>query len=303
MQEAGTNNLEAARVKAQVLIEALPYIERFYGKTIVIKYGGHAMASEELKDAVMQNIVLMKYVGMNPVVVHGGGPAITGMLDRLGIESQFVGGLRVTDQDTMEVAEMVLGGKINKEIVTRLCSLGGKAIGLTGKDAGLIRARKKMGRILDKNGSEQLQDIGLVGEVEKIDPAIVNTLLKEGYIPVISPIGCGEDGESYNINADYVAGELAAALGADKLIILTDVRGIMKDINDENSLLSEIKVQEVPFLIAQGIIKGGMIPKIECCVHAVDSGVNTAHIVDGRIPNSILLEIFTRVGIGTMVAG
>ncbi len=303
MQEAGTNNLEAARVKAQVLIEALPYIERFYGKTIVIKYGGHAMASEELKDAVMQNIVLMKYVGMNPVVVHGGGPAITGMLDRLGIESQFVGGLRVTDQDTMEVAEMVLGGKINKEIVTRLCSLGGKAIGLTGKDAGLIRARKKMGRILDKNGSEQLQDIGLVGEVEKIDPAIVNTLLKEGYIPVISPIGCGEDGESYNINADYVAGELAAALGADKLIILTDVRGIMKDINDDNSLLSEIKVQEVPFLIAQGIIKGGMIPKIECCVHAVDSGVNTAHIVDGRIPNSILLEIFTRVGIGTMVAG
>jgi len=199
LQEAGINNLEAARVKAQVLIEALPYIERFYGKTIVIKYGGHAMASEELKDAVMQNIVLMKYVGMNPVVVHGGGPAITGMLDRLGIESQFVGGLRVTDQDTMEVAEMVLGGKINKEIVTRLCSLGGKAIGLTGKDAGLIRARKKMGRILDKNGSEQLQDIGLVGEVEKIDPAIVNTLLKEGYIPVISPIGCGEDGESYDL--------------------------------------------------------------------------------------------------------
>lgn len=279
--------------KASILVEALPYIKKFYGKTVVIKYGGHAMINCELKQAVMTDLVLMKFVGINPVVVHGGGPEITGMLKRLGIESQFVGGLRVTDSATMEVVEMVLG-KLNKEIVALINKFGGRGVGLSGKDANLITATKKLGA--------GQQDIGLVGEVAQINPQLVETVIKEGYIPVISPVGAGEDGATYNINADYVAGAMATALKADKLIILTDVEGILADRNDKDSLLSTIKVDEIPSLIERGIIQGGMIPKVECCVKAIQGGVNSTHILDGRVPHSILLEVFTDKGIGTMVA-
>ncbi|AEF93161.1 acetylglutamate kinase [Desulfotomaculum nigrificans CO-1-SRB] len=279
--------------KASILVEALPYIKKFYGKTVVIKYGGHAMINCELKQAVMTDLVLMKFVGINPVVVHGGGPEITGMLKRLGIESQFVGGLRVTDSATMEVVEMVLG-KLNKEIVALINKFGGRGVGLSGKDANLITATKKLGA--------GQQDIGLVGEVAQINPQLVETVIKEGYIPVISPVGAGEDGATYNINADYVAGAMATALKADKLIILTDVEGILADRNDKDSLLSTIKVDEIPSLIERGIIQGGMIPKVECCVKAIQGGVNSTHILDGRVPHAILLEVFTDKGIGTMVA-
>lgn len=278
--------------KAGILVEALPYIKKFYGKTVVIKYGGHAMINCELKQAVMTDLVLMKFVGINPVVVHGGGPEITGMLKRLGIESQFVGGMRVTDTPTMEVVEMVLG-KLNKEITSLINKLGGRGIGLSGKDGNLITATKKMG-----NGQ---QDIGFVGEVAQINPRLVETVIKEGYVPVVSPVGVGQDGESYNINADYVAGAMATALKADKLIILTDVEGILEDRNDKSSLISTLKVGDIPSLIERGVLEGGMIPKVECCVEAIKGGVNTTHILDGRVPHSILLEVFTDKGIGTMV--
>lgn len=278
--------------KAGILVEALPYIKKFYGKTVVIKYGGHAMINGELKQAVMTDLVLMKFVGINPVVVHGGGPEITGMLKRLGIESQFVGGLRVTDSPTMEVVEMVLG-KLNKEIVALINRLGGRGVGLSGKDANLIIAGKKL-------GSGQ-QDIGFVGEVAQINPQLLETVIKEGYIPVVSPVGVDQQGESYNINADTVAGAIATALQADKLIILTDVEGILADRNDKDSLLSTIKVEEIPTLIERGVIQGGMIPKVECCINAIKGGVATTHILDGRVPHSILLEVFTDKGIGTMV--
>ena len=278
--------------KAGILVEALPYIKKFYGKTVVIKYGGHAMINCQLKEAVMTDLVLMKFVGINPVVVHGGGPEITGMLKRLGIESHFVSGLRVTDSPTMEVVEMVLG-KVNKEIVALINKMGGRGIGLSGKDGSMILAAKKL-------GSEQ-QDIGFVGEVEQINPQLVETMIKEGYIPVISPVGVDQDGASYNINADTVAGAIAANLKADKLIILTDIEGILADRNDKNSLLSTIKVEDIPGLIEQQIIQGGMIPKVECCVKAIEGGVRTTHILDGRVPHSILLEVFTDQGIGTMV--
>lgn len=278
--------------KAGILVEALPYIKKFYGKTVVIKYGGHAMINEELKLAVMTDLVLMKFVGINPVVVHGGGPEITGMLKRLGIESQFISGLRVTDNPTMEVVEMVLG-KINKEIASMINRLGGKGVGLSGKDAGLISAKKKL-------GSGQ-QDIGFVGEVSEINPQLVETVINQGYIPVVSPVGVGSEGESYNINADYVAGAMATALKADKLIILTDVEGILEDRNNKASLISTIRLADIPALVEKGILQGGMIPKVECCVSAIKGGVNTTHILDGRVPHSILLEVFTDRGIGTMV--
>jgi len=293
--------MSAALERAAVLVEALPYIKKFYGKTIVIKYGGHAMLKPELKEAVLTDAVLMKYAGMNPVIVHGGGPDITSMLKRVGIESRFVGGLRVTDEETMEIVEMVLVGKINKEIVSRINRIGGRAVGLSGKDADLFEAVKKYRRIITPDG-EEMADIGLVGEISAVNPEIVSTVISEGYIPVIAPVAVGRNGESYNVNADYAAGRLAVALGADKLIILTDVEGIMYDRNDRGSLISLLRVEEVPALIDKGIIDGGMIPKVECCLEALSGGVNTTHILDGRVPHSILLEVFTDKGVGTMVS-
>ncbi len=287
--------------KAGILIEALPYIRKFYGKTVVIKYGGHAMVNDNLKQAVINDVILMKLIGINPVIVHGGGPEITEMLKRLDIPSQFVAGCRVTDPATMEIVEMVLVGKINKEIVALINRHGGKAVGLSGKDASLIQAVKKMGRAVDSEGNHSLQDIGFVGDVKKINPEIIQTIISQGYIPVVAPVGVGEEGESYNINADYVAGEVAAALNADKLILLTDVEGIFEDYSDKETLISELKLGEVEQKIASGVISGGMIPKVECCVQAIGKGVNSTHILDGRIPHSILLEVFTDKGIGTMV--
>ncbi|WP_418791480.1 acetylglutamate kinase [Phosphitispora sp. TUW77] len=287
--------------KAGILIEALPYIKKFYGKTVVIKYGGHAMVNDDLKQAVINDVILMKLIGINPVIVHGGGPEITEMLNRLNIPSQFVAGCRVTDPATMEIVEMVLVGKINKEIVALINRNGGKAVGLSGKDANLIQAVKKMGKSVDSEGNHSMQDIGFVGDVKKINPEILQTVINQGYIPVVAPVGVGEEGESYNINADYVAGEVAAALNADKMILLTDVEGIFEDYSDKTTLISELKLAQVEQKIASGTISGGMIPKVECCVQAIEKGVNSTHILDGRIPHSILLEIFTDKGIGTMV--
>lgn len=290
-----------AMEKASVLIEALPYIRKFYGKTVVIKYGGHAMINDELKQAVIKDIILMKLIGINPVIVHGGGPEITDMLKRLNIPSRFVGGCRVTDPATMEIVEMVLVGKINKEIVAMINRYDGRAVGLSGKDANLIQAVKKMGKSVDSEGKELTEDIGFVGDVERINPGILQTVIREGYIPIVAPVGVGNEGESYNINADYVAGEIAIALKADKLILLTDVEGIFEDYSNKNSLISELRLDQVDGLIFSGVISGGMIPKVECCVQAVQGGVTTTHILDGRISHSLLLEIFTDRGIGTMV--
>jgi len=280
----------SAMEKAEVLVEALPYIKDFYGKRVVIKYGGAAMIDCELKMKVMQDIVLMKYVGMHPIVVHGGGPDITGMLGRLGIDTEFVDGLRVTDHETMEVVEMVLGGKVNKEIVAGINASGGKAVGISGKDGGLIKARPS-----DPSGK-----LGFVGEVEAVNPQIIDTLIENGYIPVIAPIGIDDKQQSYNINADLVAASIAVAMNADKLVLLTDVPGLLKDKNDSDSLISVLKVSQVPGYVDTGIIAGGMIPKVKCCVEAVTGGVSRTHIVDGRVPHSILLEIFTKEGVGTM---
>ncbi|OAT80311.1 acetylglutamate kinase [Desulfotomaculum copahuensis] len=295
--------MASALEKAGILVEALPYIKKFYGKTVVIKYGGHAMVDCALKKAVLTDVVLMKYVGMRPVIVHGGGPEITAMLKKLGIESRFIGGLRVTDDETMEIVEMVLVGKINKEIVSMLNAFGGRAVGLSGKDAGLLQAARKLGRARRPDGTVEMVDIGHVGEITRVDPDIASTLIDQGYIPVISPVAVGADGESYNINADYVAGELAVALGAEKLVILTDVEGILADRRDRDSLISVIHAPEIPDLVARGVIEGGMIPKVECCTRALSGGVGTTHILDGRVAHSILLEVFTDKGIGTMVVG
>ena len=287
--------------RAAVLVEALPYIKKFYGKTVVIKYGGHAMLNQELKEAVLTDLVLMKYVGMNPVIVHGGGPEITDMLNRVGKESRFVDGLRVTDKETMEIVEMVLVGKINKEIVTMISRIGGRAVGLSGKDGDLFEAVKKYRKVRTPEGGEEMADIGFVGDISRVNPEIVATVISEGYIPVVAPVAVGQDGQSYNVNADYAAGRLASALGADKLIILTDVEGIMADRSDPASLFSKLKADDIPRLIDRGIIEGGMIPKVECCLDALASGVKTTHILDGRELHSILLELLTDKGIGTMV--
>lgn len=284
--------------KASILVEALPYIRRFAGQTVVIKYGGRAMVSQELKEAVITDCVLLKAVGIHPVLVHGGGTEIDAMLQRLGKEWRFVRGQRVTDEETMAIVEMVLAGKVNKEIVALINKLGGKGIGLSGKDANLIEARKKS---LRPAPGEEAVDLGYVGEIVRVNPEIIEAMKNDGYIPVIAPIGVGKDGESYNINADYVAGEVAAALGANKLVLLTDVEGILADRDDPTSLLSVVRVSEVPELIRKGVIAGGMIPKIECCVQALKKGVGRVHIIDGRIPHSILLEVFTDEGVGTMV--
>lgn len=282
--------LNGAMQKAEILVEALPYIKDFYGKRVVIKYGGAAMVDCELKKKVIEDIVLMRYVGMKPIVVHGGGPEINHMLARLGIESDWVDGLRVTDQETMEIVEMVLGGKVNKEIVAGINASGGLAVGLSGKDGQLITAQA-----LDKD------KMGFVGQVTAINPAIIETVVDSGYIPVIAPIGIGPAGESYNINADLVAAAIAVALKADKLVLLTDVPGLLRDPGDPASLISILRVGDVQDYINQGIIAGGMIPKVQCCVESVLGGVGRTHIIDGRLPHSILLEVFTREGIGTMV--
>jgi acetylglutamate kinase len=277
--------------KAGILIEALPYIRNFYGSTIVVKYGGNAMINQQLKEAVCQDLVLLKFIGLNPVVVHGGGPEISSMMKRMGKEPSFIDGLRVTDTETMEIAQMVLVGKINTELVSLLNGYGGKAVGLNGKDANLIQAKKHDGKV----------DLGFVGDVELVNPQLLNILSREGYIPVVSSVGIGVDGASYNINADLVAGVLAGALKAAKLILLTDVEGIYEDPEDPSSLISSISIQRSRELIAQGKIARGMIPKVEACIGALRSGVGRTHIIDGRKLHSILLEIFTNEGIGTMV--
>lgn len=287
--------------KAHVLIEALPYIRRFFGRTFVIKYGGNAMVSPELKQAVMLDVILLKYVGLNPVLIHGGGPEISSMMERLGKTPVFAGGLRVTDAETMEIVQMVLVGKVNQEIVSLINQHGGKAVGISGKDGNLLVAKKRPPQKITVDGQVEAVDLGYVGDVEKVNPGIIQTLSDEGYIPVISSIGVGPDGESYNINADVVAGEVAAALKADKLIMLTDVEGIFADPKDPSTLISSLEVDEARKLIENGVISSGMIPKVEACIKAVESGVARTHIIDGRRLHSILLEIFTDKGIGTMV--
>ncbi|HIE30650.1 TPA: acetylglutamate kinase [Candidatus Poribacteria bacterium] len=287
--------------KADVLIEALPYIRAFYGKTMVVKYGGKAMEDETLKHSVMQDIVLMKYVGMNPVIVHGGGPQISEMMKRLGKEANFIQGLRVTDRETVDIAEMVLAGTINKEIVSLINQHGGKAVGLCGKDANLIQAQKHFAKLTSDSGEQIMADIGFVGDITSVNSKIIRVLETEGFIPVIAPNGVGEDGQTYNINADTVAGEIAAALQAEKLIILTDTRGILRDKNDENSLISTLDISEAEELIQDGVIETGMLPKVEACITALNAGVEKTHIIDGCISHSILLEIFTEQGIGTEI--
>ncbi|KIH76277.1 N-acetylglutamate kinase [Geoalkalibacter ferrihydriticus] len=286
--------------KANVLLEALPWIKRFSGATIVIKYGGNAMVEEHLKESFAQDIILMKFIGLNPVVVHGGGPQIGKLLAALGKESHFVQGMRVTDRETMDVVEMVLGGQVNKEIVNNINRHGGKAVGLTGKDGRLIIARKmEMTQINPDTLTPEIIDIGHVGEVESVNPSIIEALEKSNFIPVIAPIGVGLSGETYNINADLVAGRIAGALRAEKLILLTDVEGV-KD--RDGRLISTIDIDRVPDLINNGTITGGMIPKLNCCVDAVEEGVHKAHIIDGRMEHACLLEIFTDQGVGTAVA-
>ena len=286
--------------KAKVLLEALPWIKRFSGATIVIKYGGHAMVETRLKESFAQDIILMKYIGLNPVVVHGGGPQIGEVLKSMGIESRFEQGMRITDLATMDVVEMVLGGKVNKEIVANINLHGGKAVGLTGKDGNLIVARKlEMTRVNPETLTPEIIDIGMVGEVETIHPGIIIALEQSNFIPVIAPVGVGLQGETYNINADLVAGRVAGALKAEKLILLTDVEGV-KD--KDGRLISTIDIARVPALINDGTITGGMIPKLNCCVDAVEEGVKKTHIIDGRMEHACLLEIFTDKGIGTAIA-
>ena len=282
--------------KAETLLEALPYLQRFFGKTIVIKVGGHTMANDELKASFTQDVVLLKFVGMNPVIVHGGGPQIDQMLERLGIQSRFVRGMRVTDSPTMDVVEMVLVGKINKEIVGLVNRHGGRAVGLSGKDGELIVGRKMHLPGTPKNSPEN--DIGMVGEVIGVNPKVIESLDSSNFIPVIAPVGVGLDGETYNINADLVAGKLAQALQAEKLILLTDVEGI-KD--KDGALISTVASDEALEMIASGVINQGMIPKVECCVDALKGGVAKTHIIDGRVRHAVLLEILTTEGVGTEV--
>lgn len=279
---------EATRVR--VLSEALPYIQQFQGRTVVVKYGGAAMKDSTLKETVMRDIVLLSCVGLRPVVVHGGGPEINSWLDKLGIEPQFKNGLRVTDAATMDVVEMVLVGRVNKEIVALINQAGGQAIGLCGKDGNLIKARP-----------EGQEGIGFVGEVSSINIKVIESLVKGGYIPVVSSVAADETGQSYNINADTVAGEIAAALGAEKLILMTDTSGILRDYKDPSTLLAELDIREARNLIDAGVVGGGMIPKVNCCVRSLAQGVRAAHIVDGRIPHALLLEIFTDEGIGSKI--
>ena len=279
--------------RAQILFEALPYIQKFNQKTVVIKYGGNAMISEELRHAVISDIVLLKLVGIHVVVVHGGGPEISDMLKKIGKESRFVNGLRYTDEETMDIVQMILCGKVNKDLVSMIEALDGRAIGLCGLDGGLIQAQK-----LPREGL----DYGLVGEITKIDPKPIEDTIAAGYIPVVSTVAAGTDGEKcYNINADTAAAKIAEVLGAEKLMILTDIPGLLRDVSDASTLISALRVSEVPALIKEGVISGGMIPKIDCCVQAVRSGVKSAHILDGRKKHSILIELLTDAGVGSMI--
>lgn len=291
-------NESIAQVKT--LVEALPYLKKFKGSTVVIKYGGHAMLNSELKEQVLQDIIFLQFAGLKPVVVHGGGPEITSLLKQLGKKSEFVNGLRVTDEETMAIAEMVLVGKINTELVALLNKQGTKAIGLSGKDGNLIMARKYLSDIYD-NGEIKSVDIGFVGEVEQVNIELINTLLAAGYIPIIAPIGVGINGESYNINADSVAGEIAGALQAEKLLLLTDTKGIYSDFGDEDTFIPTLSFENAQELMNEGKIDGGMIPKVKACVTALAAGAKKTHIVDGRQPHTILLEIFTDSGVGTEV--
>lgn len=290
---------DQAKNVAHVLSEALPYIQRFRGKTVVIKYGGNAMVDEQLKRGFARDVVLMKTVGINPVVVHGGGPQIGNLLKRLGMESEFVQGMRVTDAETMDVVEMVLGGLVNKEIVNLINRHGGSAVGLTGKDGDLIHARRmKMVRNVPELEAPEIIDIGHVGEVESIDASVVDMLVHGNFIPVIAPIGVGEDGLSYNINADLVAGKVAEVLQAEKLMLLTNIEGLL---DKEGRLLTGLDTKTVDSLIADGTIHGGMLPKIGCALDAVKAGVNSAHIIDGRVPHAVMVELFTDEGVGTLI--
>lgn len=280
-----------ASTKVQILSEALPYIQQFVGKTIVVKYGGAAMKDSDLKDQVIRDVVFMSCVGIRPVLVHGGGPEINTWLDKLGIAPQFKNGLRVTDAATMDVVEMVLVGRVNKEIVALINQAGGSAVGLCGKDANLIKARPA-----------DAMDVGFVGEVTSVDTSILEALVNAGHIPVVSSVAADETGQAYNINADTVAGEIAAALGAEKLILLTDTAGILRDYKDRSTLIPELDIAEARKLIQEGIVSGGMIPKVNCCVRSLAQGVRAAHIIDGRLPHSLLLEIFTDSGVGSKIA-
>ncbi|HMM74484.1 MAG TPA: acetylglutamate kinase [Gammaproteobacteria bacterium] len=290
---------EQALSAAHVLTEALPYIQRYQGKTMVIKYGGNAMTEDALKNGFARDIVLMKLVGINPIVVHGGGPQIGTLLDRLGIKSRFVDGMRVTDAETMDVVEMVLGGLVNKEIVTLINSNGGRALGLTGKDGPLLYAKKMvLSRRREALAAPEIIDLGHVGEISGVDKRVLDYLAKGDFIPVIAPIGVGEDGASYNINADLVAGKIAEVLQAEKLIVLTNIRGLL---NKQGKLLTGLDADEVDALIADGTISGGMLPKMDSVLDAVKAGVKRAHIIDGRIEHAVLLELFTDSGIGTLI--
>ena len=287
--------------RIDTLIEALPYINIFQDNIIVLKYGGNAMVNDSLKESVMQDVLLMKSVGIKPVIVHGGGPFINNMLTDLNIETEFKKGLRVTDDAVMNVAEMVLSGQVNKDIVKHYNKIGGKAVGISGKDGNLIKVKKKYIEEHNKKGEIRQVDIGLVGEIETIDPALVTLLIDNDFVPVISPVAADMNGDTYNVNADYVAGEIAGAIGADKFILLTDTKGVCKDKDDESTLLAELTLEEVEEHIESGVISEGMIPKVECCSHALRKGVRQAHIVDGRLKHSLLLELFFDAGIGTMI--
>lgn len=279
--------------RAQVLVEALPYIQKYYKKTVVIKYGGNAMISDELRRDVINDIILLRLVGINVVVVHGGGPEINELLKKTGKESRFVNGLRYTDEETMEAVQMVLCGKVNKNLVATLNRAGGQAVGLCGLDGGMLKAARRQADGVD---------YGLVGDIAEVDPKVIQDAIHDGFIPVISTVAQGVDAEtSYNINADTAAAKIAIAVGAEKLILLTDIRGLLRDRNDEGTLISQVRLPEVPVLVGEGIISGGMIPKVDCCVDAVENGVRRTHILDGRIPHSILIEVLSHAGIGTMI--
>ena len=294
-----TLNQDQALNIARVLSEALPYIQRFTGKTIVIKFGGNAMETEELTNSFARDIVMMKLVGINPVVVHGGGPQIAELLKKIGKQSEFVDGMRVTDSETMDVVEMVLGGLVNKDIVSLINNNGGKAVGLTGKDGQMIRAKKlQINRNSPGMDEPEIIDIGHVGEVASVNTGVINMLVNSDFIPVIAPIGVGDDGASYNINADLVAGKVAEALNAEKLMLLTNIAGLL---DKQGDVLTGLSPKEVDELIANGTIYGGMLPKINCALSAVKAGVTSSHIIDGRVPHAVLLEIFTDVGVGTLI--
>ena len=290
-------NTDTSATTAQVLTEALPYIQKFHGHTVVIKYGGNAMIDEQLKNNFARDVVLMKLVGINPIIVHGGGPQIGDLLNKLGIESKFVSGMRITDADTMDVVQMVLGGLVNKEIVSLINTHGGRAVGITGKDGGLLKARKLSAQTVDEDTEESV-DIGQVGEITEVNVDVLETLTESQFIPIIAPIGVGEDGESYNINADIVAGKVAEAMSASKLVLLTNTPGIL---DAEQKTLSGLSKTDVESLISNGIINEGMLPKVDSALSAVSSGVSSVQIIDGRVPHAMLLEIFTDSGVGTQI--